>query len=63
MKLCADCKHVRNRTENQAWWECDKTASVRATDGGTRYDQCNLVRLTERQCGVEAKWFEQRDGT
>ena len=60
---CKDCKHVRNRTEAQTWWQCALTKTIRMTDGGENYELCSIARCVPAQCGIEARWFEQRDGT
>ena len=60
MKFCKDCKHVRNPQDDQTWWKCDLTKTIRLTDGSTRYEQCSITRLTLSACGEAARWFEAK---
>jgi len=68
MKLCKDCKHVRNTVRRDAsgdtiavasaWWECAAAAHINPVDGSTRTGDCGFTRAFGGHCGPDALLFE-----
>jgi len=53
MKLCKDCKHLR-----QVTLECSKNHSISPVTGNKLYSNAHTYRHSDSYCGVKAIWFE-----
>lgn len=64
VKLCVDCKHYRWMSNGAA--KCKHPEAVLAVDpvhGGKTELQCDVMRRgSSARCGMEARYFEQREG-
>ena len=63
MKICAECKWIIQTCVLMNLAKCGSSKAVLITNivtGETDYPFCQLLRLFEKQCGPEGKWWEAK---
>ena len=62
MKLCIHCKHYRGVALSNGKRLCDEPRNnfVDPVDGFERKYDADWLRLDERYCGADGKWWEKK---
>lgn len=60
MKLCKDCKHFSERSQD--CWHPSNVAPDFAYGKDTARNTIRFLRSYANSCGEEARWFEPKEG-